>query len=842
MRKLCMFFAAMCFVAAGLCAGPAFSADKRVISPQPGIVNFEAGADELLELRVNITPRSGDVPAHEWFLFTASTLTDIYLLCPQGIFPLTAPDLDFFALTYSFSRSSDTDAIATLTMKDLGLNPGDVLYYAYAYTPSDIEHVVLENIVILQVTAAEGGLSRFSSDTELETWLKKGIRRLAEDRYYYYDGGGIFTGSSPSPDSASAPAESTSSSSNSNAGSQFSTTNLQESGVDEADVMKTDGKYLYAVPRYYQDMYYWTATDSTDSAAEPEAFIRVMRINETPPSAAEAGKIMLGEHKNPVDGLYLVTGRGENKPDILATIGGTMGNMWGCWFMPWYWTQGNTEVVLYNVSTPENASRITKLELDGHLISSRRIGDTLYLVTRFTPMPEGYDRYVYTDEEMQKNEQILNNADLPDLLPGLRVNGEDKGSLVSAANCFIPPFDETRTEQPTLITITAIRLDSPETPVSQSISGPTETIYVSQETLYLATVRHDYSMYYSSFDTGVSGEYPENTDLHKFALTDAGPVYKASGTVPGHLGWEQDKKPFRMSEYENVLRIATSLGNTWTESSTTRLTLMKEDGQSGLKEVSHLGGIGKPGEQLYAVRFAGKNAYIVTFRATDPLYVFDLSDPANPKTLGELQIDGYSDYLHPVGENLLLGIGKDAIPDTSSSDFGGRGAWYQGLKLSLFDISNPASPKEVNSLVIGKRGTGSEALYDHHAFTWLPASAGRPARLAVPVEMYSTVGYYTSDYNPSKPWYYYNWTHTGLYMFNVFTGEQAGGKTGIEDQGRMIVADNSGIDPLFQSGYYAGSGTYSDRSVILGNSVHYVHDGKIWSASWGSGADMTQPQ
>lgn len=816
-----MFFVTLCFLAAGLFAGPAFSAEKRVIVPPPGIVNIEAGAEELLELRVNITPRSGDIPAHEWFLFTASTINEIFLLCPQGIFPLT-PDLDYFALTYSFSRSSDTDLIGTLTLKDLGLNPGDVLYYAYAYTPSDLAHVVLENIVVLQVTAAEGGLSRFSSDTELEMYLKKGLRRIAEDRiFYYYDSVPFAGGTSPAPTDTAAD-------SGSGAGPQFSATNLQESGVDEADVMKTDGKYLYIVPEYY--------------TYNNEEFIRIMRISETPPSGAEVGKIMLEEHKQQVEGLYLVTGRGENKPDILVTIGGTMGNMWGYWFAPWYWTKGSTEVVLYNVSNPDNAQQITKLELDGHLISSRRIGDTLYLVTRFTPMPEGYDRYVYTNEGIEKNQQILNNAELPDLVPGLRINGEDKGSLVSAASCFLPPFDQTRTEQPTLITVTAIKLDAPETPVSQSISGPTETIYVSPESLYLATVRHDYSMYYSSFNTVVAGEYPENTDLHKFALTETGPMYKASGTVPGHLGWEQDKKPFRMSEYENVLRIATSLGNTWTQSATTRLTLMKEDGQSALKEISHLDGIGKPGEQLYAVRFAGKNAYLVTFRVTDPLYVFDLSDPANPKTLGELQIDGYSDYLHPVGDNLLLGIGKDAIPDTSSSDFRGRGAWYQGVKLSLFDISNPASPKEVNSLVIGKRGTGSEALYDHHAFTWLPGTAERPARLAVPVEMHSTVGGYSYYSNPSDPWYYYNWTHTGLYMFNVFTGEQAGGKTGIEEQGRMIVADNAEIHPLFQSGYYVGSNTDSDRSVILGNSVHYVHDAQVWSASWGTGADMTQAQ
>lgn len=90
-----------------------------------------------------------------------------------------------------------------------------------------------------------------------------------------------------------------------------------------------------------------------------------------------------------------------------------------------------------------------------------------------------------------------------------------------------------------------------------------------------------------------------------------------------------------------------------------------------------------------------------SFQVTDPLYVFDLSDPFQPKTLGELHIEGYSDYLHPITEDLLLGIGKDAVPDTGATDFNGRGAWYQGLKLALFDVSDPSTPTEIRSMIIG---------------------------------------------------------------------------------------------------------------------------------------------
>ncbi|MCP4692304.1 MAG: hypothetical protein GY859_29940, partial [Desulfobacterales bacterium] len=176
------------------------------------------------------------------------------------------------------------------------------------------------------------------------------------------------------------------------------------------------------------------------------------------------------------------------------------------------------------------------------------------------------------------------------------------------------------------------------------------------------------------------------TDLHKFNLTENGPVYRGSGSAPGNLGWEEDKKPFRMSHYNGVMRVATSLGDDWSGTSTTRLTLLRENPAATgdvLEEISHIDGIGEAGERLYAVRFLGARAYMVTFRVTDPVYVFDLSDPENPLQKGELHIDGYSDYLHPIGETLLLGIGKDAVPDDGSNDFGGRGAWYQGVKLSL---------------------------------------------------------------------------------------------------------------------------------------------------------------
>ena len=185
--------------------------------------------------------------------------------------------------------------------------------------------------------------------------------------------------------------------------------------------------------------------------------------------------------------------------------------------------------------------------------------------------------------------------------------------------------------------------------------------------------------------------------------------------------------------------MASSLGETWNETSTTRLTLLRESGDGLFAETAHVDNIGEPGERLYAVRYTGNRAYLVTFRVTDPLYVFDLSDPFVPVKAGELHIQGYSDYLQPLSDTRLLGIGKDAVADVASTHFGGRGAWYQGVKLSLFDVADPSKPAELSSVIIGKRGTGTDAIMDHHAVTFLPAAPDRPARLALPIRKHDTL-------------------------------------------------------------------------------------------------------
>ncbi len=703
-------------------------------------------------------------------------------------------------------------------------------------------------------------LARFVSSPAMETYLKEAIKKQSSESS---SGGVIITDTQVITDTITVSGQEVIGSTDSSK-AVFSSTILQEAGVDEGDLIKTDGRHLYiAVKSPYP---YYGFMDGINeivrggkagesSGEEEESFyqkyankIRVMELSDSPPSVSESAAISLTE-SSIVESLYLVNGRGDGLSDLLAVIGsGDSGTPMEDWFMPWNWRSGRTTLELFNVSNPAKPAAAASLSIDGYLIASRRIGDIIYIVSRYTPYIEGYLPYPATEKEKQENTVLLQGASLSDLLPDIRINGKKEGDLVKPENCYVPPLPKDVVATPDIITVTAIDLASPQTPRSSCIVGQAETVYVSQQSLYLATTRYRYFPMPLSGDADISSSNavrmtiaytsPEvETDLHKFSFDSAEPVYVGSGVVPGHLGWEQDKKSFRMGEKDGYIRIVTSLGETWDSSARTVLTILKEsetEGEGRLVEASrlpndsHPAPIGKPGERLYAARFLGDRVYLVTFRVTDPFYVIDLKDPAEPYIAGELEISGYSDYLHPVSETLLLGIGKDAVPDTGTIGWGdGRGAWYQGVKLSLFDVQDPAKPLELDSMVIGRRGTESDALIDHHAFAYIPALGEKPARLAIPVSLHDSA----SRDITGNPWDYYEWTHTALYLFDI----SVQGKSEITLSGQLIAEERSDVN-IYDYSYG------NDRAIILNDSAHFIHEGQVWSALWTDPARAAGPE
>jgi uncharacterized secreted protein with C-terminal beta-propeller domain len=277
---------------------------------------------------------------------------------------------------------------------------------------------------------------------------------------------------------------------------------------------------------------------------------------------------------------------------------------------------------------------------------------------------------------------------------------------------------------------------------------------------------------------------------------------------------------FRFSESAGRLRVVTSSQSMW-GANANRLTILEPSAiQPGLlKTVSVLPNaqrpdtLGKPNEQLYATRFVGDRLYAVTFMQLDPLYVVDLSSATDPRIAGLLRVPGFSSYLHPLPNNLLLGFGKYAIPATTVP--AENGAWFQGLELSLFDVSDPSQPQELQSIVMGKRGSDSALLYNHHALSSLLRTDGT-GTFAFPAALHDGVP------NGPDPWNYYPWQESGLMSFQL-QGTTAANAHLVTLP--PLITHTAG-DP--SSMYNTDGGALMGRSVLFPGGNVYVSNGVFW--------------
>ena len=212
--------------------------------------------------------------------------------------------------------------------------------------------------------------------------------------------------------------------------------------------------------------------------------------------------------------------------------------------------------------------------------------------------------------------------------------------------------------------------------------------------------------------------------------------------------------------------------------------------------------IGKPNEALFGVRFLGDTAYAVTFERIDPLYAFDLSDPADPFIAGELQVTGFSDFLHPVTDDLLLGLGSGA---------------NGGVKLELFDVSNLAQPLSRGSATIGGSGSYSEARYDRHAFTYQVDANGLD-RFSIPANVFATDGSF-------------QYLGSALYLFEILD----------KDMPSLAALNSVGSIQPPSIGPNGPGWVERSRSFIHDDTIYYVRDEDVWSAIWDTPAIVNGP-
>jgi hypothetical protein len=650
-------------------------------------------------------------------------------------------------------------------------------------------------------------LQRARTSSELADYLRLGLRATyGGDLLYAF--GPPLAGEGPSGGGPAPPA-----------GPTVSQTNVQEVGVDEEDRIKSDGEVLYVL-RNHQTL------QKTPSGGSRGNRVRILELDPKLPSATPLSEVEVaaGEGQQ-ARGMYL-----RAEADQLFVTASNSALDWYYWYSPLAWLRAESTVARIDVGDPKLPVQDATIELDGDIVSSRRIDDILYLATRFHPFVPGLDPFDPDHPGAADQIARIEQASLSELLPSYRSTAfAESRLLVDPRDCYLPTPDAP-VKTADVVTLVAIDLDTMELVSSKCFVGATETIYVSLESMYLASTRYDYSLV-----PGPAGipevDYRQpsvETDLHKFSLDSGVITYRASGSVDGHLGWQLDRKPFRLSERDDDLRVITYTDELTEDRSPVAVTVLRDTGDDELKVLARLPNerrpdpIGKPGEELYATRFVADRAYLVTFLITDPLYVIDFSRPEDPFVAGELEITGYSDYLHPFENGYVLGIGKDAIPDPSG-DF--RGAWYQGVKIALYDVADPANPYEADAVLIGKRGSDTPVLHDHRAFTFLPAVEGRSARVAIGAVVHDRSPTGGQDH-PSR---FYQWSHSGLHLFEVDTAS-----------GRLVRRGEMQVEHFDPSSPYAIRG--EDRSVLTTDAIFYVHGDDVFTGLWSDPGSFEGPR
>jgi hypothetical protein len=583
----------------------------------------------------------------------------------------------------------------------------------------------------------------------------------------------------------------------------YSTTNVQETGVDEADLLKTDGQLVYAVAR------------GSSGALAPR--VRVAEVGD-------AGRMLnvLPELMLESDAQYIAhAGLYVTDADLIALHGSSPSNYGGAslWLEHWAWTDGDLSVTLFDRGNPRAPSKRWQAQLDAHLVASRRIDDTLYLVVRKTSYVEGV-QYGATDPAVvQANRALIAATPTAELLPRIRVGDGDYRPLVDADDVWLP-VGGALPASPEFITVVAIDLDAPDDYRTLAVAGSVAAVYVSDDRMYLATTRAqprvDPILGYSLDGFAV-------TDIHEIALGDSGPTVAATGTVEGYLDREPDRAVFRFSESDGRLRVVT-VGDHWGPFGHNRLTVLEPSSVTPglLRTLSYLPNrerpapIGKPNEQLYATRFVSERLYAVTFQRVDPLYVIDLSEPEDPFIAGEVELPGFSDYLHPVGDDLLVGIGLDAALENSSW---GTFTFFRGLQFSLFDVTDASRPVVLQQEFLGKRGSATALSYSHHALSALPIAGG--LRLAVPVRVHAPVS--ASD-PPLAPEYSYPWSWSGLQRIDVVGSTPQDARLVLQSPIKTHQRTST-IDYL-----HADDAVHAARSVQFERGLLYVEHGRFWLA------------
>lgn len=478
------------------------------------------------------------------------------------------------------------------------------------------------------------------------------------------------------------------------AGEDFSTTNVQIKGVDEPDIIKTDGKRVYTL------------------SGQVFSVIDVLNNGS---SGKRTGRLTLPTYPDEMlfEGDWiLVIGTDYNyrRPVYRRYVRPT--------------SSGEASTVVYQIRVmPSGKPRlVSTLQLEGQYIKSREVDGVARLVLQFNPLNSVWLYYpsphrgISAAQTEKWNREIIQYSRPGHWLPTYRLRRGKRTRTGLYATCSDIFYSRNVFAGFNILTVVTFPLNGLLAPTSSaSVVSNADKVYSTKTSMYVTTSEYHFGDL-SDSDSRWGSDY--KTSIHRFNVTDDGATYVASGQITGSV-----INQFAMSEYRGTFFIATTDGATWWSNrdlSRSKLTAFETDHESRtLRRIGQVGNLGI-GERIYSVRYIGDTAYVVTFRETDPLYIIDLSNPRKLKVTGELKIPGFSSYLHPVAPGRILGVGQEATLTGVTT----------GAKVSLFDVSDKTNPTELSTWTLS--GSYTDAQWDHRAFLWW-----RKERVAVmPVNVY----------------------------------------------------------------------------------------------------------
>jgi len=513
----------------------------------------------------------------------------------------------------------------------------------------------------------------------------------------------------------------------------YSKTNIQVEGVDEADTVKSDGEYLYIA-----------------------SGTNVIIMKAYPPDEAEVvAEIVLN---GTISGLFV-------NGDRLVVFESSYQNvLYARMSYVIYPSQTLVQIKVYDIADRSSPVLVRTVASDGWYFTSRMIGDYTYVIV-------DSPAYVYEG-----------NITLPIVIR------DDVYECVEATDIYYMNVTDYSYGFTTVFAVN-VKDESVEPTHETFLVGASGATYASVNNIYLAIPNWDYES-----DT-------QTTNLVRIHVQGSLITSEAAGQVPGQV-----LNQYSMDEYDGYFRIATTVGSVWsvggqsTSSNNVYVLDMNLTIVGALEDLAQ-------GESIYAARFMGSRCYLVTFKKIDPLFVISLENPAAPRVLGQLKIPGFSDYLHPYSEDLLIGVGKEAV-DSEEGDF----AWYQGIKIALFDVSDVTSPRQIAEVVIGDRGTDSEVLSDPKAFLF-----DKDRNLLTMPILLAEID--ESQYPEGVPDYAYgDYVYQGLYVFTITADS-------ITLRGRVTHVEDA--DEFMKSGYYYYSEFAVTRGLYIEDMLYTISDANV---------------